>query len=875
MGLLRRIFSLSKRSALDREIDAELQAHIAMRTDDNIAAGMTPEEASRDARIRFGNQSAMKERITAADTALVFSSFWADCKCALRQFVKNPGFACTAIVVLALGIGSSVAIFAFVDAALITPLPYDHPTQLVALFESNPFGPRYHLSYPDYLDWKKFNNVFSSLDVYDGTEVQSSGPSGTERIDGAAVSATFFRTLGVTPILGRDFQQTEDSPSAPATVLLSYAAWQKRFAGNLNILGQKISLDGAPHTIIGVLPREFHFVPTGSAEFWTTLRVSGPQDRGSHGLSAIARLKDGVQLQTAASNMSSIATQLAQQYPDADGGRGATVVPLREVIIGNLRPVLLVLLSGVALLLLIACVNVSSLLLVRSESRRREIALRGALGASTIRLICQLVTEALLLVAIADGLGLVTALAIIQMMMRLIPSNMLDNMPYLLGLGFNSHVVLFAIALSIAASFLISIIPILRLPVGDTRYGQTQGDRGSTGSVWRRFGSNLVILELATTMVLLVGACLLGKSFYRLLHTDLGMQPDNVASLRVISPHPNTATDAQVVTLEREIVSRVSRLPGVVSVGISHSIPIGPRGGITTFSVVGRPTPAQQSPVAAMREVSSGYFTTLRTRLLRGRYFTSGEDAQKPPVMIINATMARQTFPGEDPLGKHIIYDDSKPPVTIVGVVDDIKEGPLDESSAPLMYVPFEQQPDRVFFVLTRTSRAAQSVLPSISAVILNVDSEAMTSHGETMASRISDSYATYLHRASACLVAGFAALALMLSIVGLYGVTAYSVSQRTREIGVRMALGAQRSGVYQLIMKEAGKLTVIGIAFGMLCSVAAAVMMQSLLFGTAAWDAPTLAGVAFLLAICALSASYFPARRAASVNPVEALRAE
>ncbi len=368
MLLIRRIMNLFFRSNMEREIDAELKSHIEMRIESNLAEGMRPEEARRDARLRFGNPTAMKERVTGVDAALVLDSIWSDIRHALRQLTQNPGFSSAAIVVLALGICASVSILAFVDAVLIKPLPYKHPQQLVALFESTPLGSTFHLSYLDYLDWKRMNTVFSSVAAYDHDVFTLHPASGIVQVNGAVVSSGFFRTLGVAPILGRDFRIGEDSLSAPPVVLLSYAAWQRRYGGRRDAVGKTVALDGTSNMIVGVLPRGFDFAPVGPAEFWTPLRESTNADgRGEHGLLAIARLKDGVSPETAAADISSIAQQLAKQYPDADGGRGATVLPLTEVIVGNLRPILLLLLSGAALLLLIACVNVSSLLLVRSS----------------------------------------------------------------------------------------------------------------------------------------------------------------------------------------------------------------------------------------------------------------------------------------------------------------------------------------------------------------------------------------------------------------------------------------------------------------------------------------------------------------------------
>jgi predicted permease len=869
----RKIAILMRREKFNRELEEEMAFHRQETANELRADGMLSEDARHAANRQFGNDVRLRDE-SRETVAFWFESTMQDFHFALRQLYKNPGFAATAILVLTLGIAASVAIFGFVDAALIKPLPYKNPSQLVGIFETTPLGPRFHLSYLDYLDWKKFNKVFSSVEAYDYMDFLLGTPIGAQQVDGATVSDGFFRTLGVAPVLGRDFRTGEDLPSAPRTVLLSYAAWQNRYGGRADVLGQAVTLGGAPNTIIGVLPQGFHFAPVGPAEFWTTLHRSSGEDRGEHGLSGIARLKDGVSLQAASADMSSIATQLARQYPDSDGDRGATVLPLTEVIVGNFRPILLVLLSGAVLLLLIACVNVVSLLMVRSESRRREIAVRGALGASPARLVRQFITEGLLLIGAGSVLGIAGALLAIQLLIKLIPVSMISSMPYLQGLGLNGRVMVFACAIMLIEALLFSFVPILRLSLNDIRDGLTEGGRTFAGTMWRRFGANLVVIELATAMVLLVGAGLLGKSFYRLLHTDIGMQPDHLAAVRVLATGSDYAKNEQVVALARQVVERVASLPDVKSIAISHGLPVGGNGGNTTFQVIGRPD-TRTSNYVDNRQVGSDYFATLQARLLRGRFFTAAEDATKPRVTIINQAMAEKYFPGEDPIGKRIVYDVSDPQMEIVGVVDNVKEGSLDEDTHATMYVPFNQDPDRRFYVIVRTSKAEESLLPVLAAAIHQINPGPIISDEETMTGRIHNSPSTYLHRSSAWLVGGFAAMALLLSVVGLYGVVAYSVSQRTREIGVRMALGAQRSMVYQLILGEAGWLAAMGIVAGMVCAIGAATLMRRLLFGVRAWDVSTLIGVAVVLAISALLASYLPARRAASVNPVEALRAE
>jgi len=801
-----------------------------------------------------------------------------DLRYAMRQLRKNPGFAGTATGVLTLGIAAVVSIFAFVDAALIKPLPYVNPNRLVFVTESVPMIPVADLSYPDYVDWKKLNKVFSSMDVYNGTGYLLRTPAGTEPAPGIRVSDGLLRTLGVSPVLGRDFYTGEDLPAAPKTVILSFSAWQKRFGGRKEAVGETVSLSGTPYTIVGVLPQDFQFALDGNAEFWTTLH---PDDycslrRSCHGLLGIGRLKDGVSVEMALADMKAIAGQLELQYPKDNRGQGATVLPLSEFIVKDISPILLALLGGAGLLLVIACVNVSSLLLVRSESRRREIAVRGALGASRTRLIRQFMTEGLVLMAAGSLLGLAAASGAMQILMRLISKDMMSSMPYLADLGLSSHVLVFAATISVLAAGLFSLAPILRLPLTKVREGLTEGGRSYAGTLWRRFGANLVVVELAIAVVLLVGAGLLGKSFYRLLHVEIGFEPDHLATVQVALSDVSYPKDEQIVAVQKQIISRVSSLPGVQSAGISSVLPVSFNGNTTWIRFVGRPYNGEHNEVN-QRDVSSAFFSTIRAKLLRGRYFTEADDVSKPLVVIINQTLAKKYFPGEDPVGKKIGDTELTPKsiTEIVGVVEDVKDGSLDSEIWPAVYYPFNQNNDTYFSLVARTSQAEASLLPTLIATIHQIDPGIGAMNEATMTGRINESPTAYLHRSSAWLVGGFAGMALLLGVVGLYGVIAYSVSQRTREIGVRIALGAQRRSVYELILKEAVWLVAAGVAAGLVCSIAAATLIRGLLFRVESWDATTLAAVSAVLVISALCASYIPARRAAEVDPMVALRYE
>jgi macrolide transport system ATP-binding/permease protein len=872
---LMRLWGQFHRNASDQEFAEEMETHLQMQIDDNLRSGMDLEQARREALLKSGGMETTMQAHRDGTSLPLVETLHQDLRYTIRKLRKNPGFTATAIMVLTLGVGATVAIFSFADAALIRPLPYREPSHLVVIFGSIPLGQRFHLSFPDYYDLKKLNKVFSSFDVYDSNGFMLNTPDGTQLAPGGRVSAGFFRTLGVTPILGRDFSPGEDTPSAPRTVILSYAAWRDRYGKRADILGQTVMLDGNPNTIVGVLPRDFHFAPAAPADFWTAEHDESPC-RGCHWLFGLARLKDGVSIQMAAANITSIAQQLEAQYPDSNRAQGEAVVALPDVIVGDIRPILFVFLGGAGLLLVIAIVNVASLLLVRTQSRKREIAVRGALGATRTRLLRQFVTEGLVLSASASVIGLTAADGAMHLLTRLIPADTLAGMPYLQGLGLSPHVLAFTLAISLFSAVIFSLTPVLSMSREEMRAGLTEGSRGASGTVWHRFGANLVVIELATAVVLLVGAGLLGKSFYRLLQVDPGLQPNNLATLPLSMSREKYAKDPQVVALEHQILDRVSALPGVTSAAITNKLPVGDGDFTTSFRVVGRSYHGEHNEVA-YRLVSTDYFKTLQARLLEGRYFTAAEDASKPRVTLINQALARRYFPGERPVGMFINYDGAAPDqaMQVVGVIDDIREGPLDTDARAAFYVPFDQHPISFFSIVARTTVDPQSMLPLLTATVHQIDPGIAAFGGASMDQRIHDSPPAYLHRASAWLVGSFAVLALLLSVVGLYGVIAYSVSQRTREIGVRMALGAQRSTVYQLILKQAARLIAVGIVAGLAGSIAAATLMRNLLFGTEAWDAFTLITVALVLGSAALLASYLPARRAASVNPLAALRAE
>lgn len=872
-----RLLGLLRSSQREREMLDEFESHIAMHIADNLRAGMTAEEARRQAFLRLGGLEPLKEAYRERQTAPYLEHLILDLRFTLRQLRKSPGFSAAAVLVLALAICASIAVFAFVDAALIEPLPYTNPTRLVAVTESTPQFLRGNLSYLDYRDWKAGNKVFESLDVSAGGGFLFKTAAGVEPAHGARVSAGFFRTLGVHPLLGRDFTPEDEAASGSHAVVMTYPAWKHRFGGRTNVLGERLNLSGETYTVIGVLPASFQFAPRGEAEFWTTIDPKNPcaVRRSCHNLDGIARLKGGVSVQEAQAEMTIISKRLELQYPDSNREQGASVISLAEAIAGSLRPILMLLMGGAALLMGIACINVASLVLARSESRRREMALRSALGASITRLVAQFATEGAVLVIASTIAGLVLARWAVAGMEMLIPADMVAYLPFLSHLALNIRVLAYAVVLSLLAMVFFSVIPILHLMASKMRDGLAEGSRGSAGQGWRRLGSRLVVTELAIAMVLLVGAGLCAKSLQRLFEVELGFQPDHLATIEVAAPE-GKSNAAQGIALVRDIVRQLSSIPGVRSVAATTDLPVTFNGNTDWIRIVGKPYDGKHIEVNE-RDVSSEYFRTLRASLVRGRYFRETDDQSHPNVVIINETFARKYFPGEDPIGQQI--GDTKLTATsiktIVGVIRDIRDGALDSEIWPAEYHPFNQDPSDYVSVIARTWQQPEGMLSALQPAIRQIHPEVGMREETTMEALMSNSMTAYLHRASAWLVGAFAAMAFLLGVIGLYAVIAYSVSQRTREIGVRIALGAEVMAVYRLVLREAGWLVAIGLSMGTVSSIVAATLGRKMLFGVSSWDPETLLAVAALLGGSALAASFVPARRAAKVNPIEALRAE
>ena len=888
-----RLRSLFCRDRLERELNDELTFHLDELARQEIERGRSAEAAASEARRLFGGVAQWQEQCRDMRRVGFVEHRLQDLRFAMRQLARYRGFASAAIVVPALGIAASVAIFGFVDAALIRPMPYTEPSRLVTVFGTRPdivaARNRGSVSYLDLLDWQTRSRAFSSLAAYDvraGFLLETA--TDTEFVPGVRVTSGFFRTLGVTPVLGRAFEANEEGSAASPTVVISYATWQKRFGGTPAVLGQTVTLqspwlgNAEPHVVIGVLPPGFHFPMTQQAEFWATIRRPQPcwGNRSCRSLESIARLADGTTAQGAAAEMTGMLEQLQREYPDQHRSTEvAKLVSLREVMLGDVGRVLVLLLAGSLLLLIIASANVTSLVLARTDSRAAEIALRHALGATSRRLALQFFTEAMVLAVTAGALGLLLAFLGMSFLSGLLTADMVSRMPYLQEIGLTPRLALFAASVTALVGSVFGLTPLTRISTSETPAG-LRDDRRTVGTTWRRLGAHLVVAQLAVAIVLLVGAGLLGRSLYRLMHVDIGFNAQQLAGLFVnprsmpISPSDPTAgasTD-QPGAVARRIAERVRRLPGVQSVGYADLLPLGVGlAPASTFWVPGRAPELQRPEDWPVRRISADYLATLQATLLRGRYFSEQEVVLARPVMIINESAARRYFPGEEAIGRSIaLGGPDSPGREIVGVIADLKDGPPETPSQPSAYVPFNQP---VFTLVVRMTQSAPTFVPMVRAAIHEIRPGALIGELETFAERANRLPSTSLNRSTAWLTGAFAAVACVLSVVGLYGVVAYSVGQRTREIGLRVALGASHRLVYRLVMGEALRLAGLGTTVGIIGAVMAARLMRRLLFEVSSSDPLILLGSGLVLVLAALLASYFPARRAASIDPITVLR--
>ncbi len=806
-------------------------------------------------------------------------SFLKDLKYSLRTLGKKPGFAFVVILTLALGIGANTAIFTVVNAALLRPLPYREPDRLVHLFESTPqknYSQR-EASYPDFQDWRQ-NEVFEGMAAYrGGGGFMLNWRDASERIDAGIVSANFFSVLGVAPQLGRAFQDEEEKTGAAGVVLLSHGFWQRRFAGDPKIVGQTLTLSNAAYTVVGVLPANFQFAPRGSADVWVPLQVTGAMAtrRFMHWVQVIARLKPGVTQAQAQAGMQPIAQRIAQEHNESHAGTSIVTVPLHQQFIGNIKPLLLSLLVAVGFVLLIACSNVANLLLVRAAARQKEVAIRAALGASAGRLIRQLLTESLLLAFAGGAVGLLLAQWGVDALISAIPADLLNRMPYLRGLTIDGGVMLFTLALSLVVSVLFGLAPALQMAKPDLQEALKDGGKTSAASSRQGLRNALVITEVALALVLLVGAGLMMRSLLRLTNVDPGYNPQNLLTFSLNLPSQKYDASEKLYAAHRQLISRLSASPGVKGAATVSTLPL--IGGNTTrFYPASQPKPAPGGETEAnWRQVSTNYFDVMEVKLIAGRSFNETDTPKSQPVVIINQSLARQVLPGEEAVGQSLIFGAGTTPALIVGVVGDEKINGLDSRTTAVVYEPYLQDssPGLNMSVIARTTADPMSLSNAIRGECLAMEPGASIYLIRTMEQIAATSPATFMRRYPALLIGVFAALALLLAAIGIYGVISYSVSQQTHEIGVRLALGARSGNILGLVLKKGMSLALAGVGAGLAVAFALTRLMESLLFGVSATDPLTFIGIALLLALVALAACYVPARRATKVDPMIALR--
>jgi len=820
-------------------------------------------------------------------------TFWQDLRYGVRMLLKRPGFTVVAVITLALGIGANTAIFSVVNAVLLRPLPYDEAGRLVFLTERHPQFAEMSVSYPDFTDWRARNHVFESIGVYNFGDYNLTGSGSPEQLRGGRASADLFTALRVRAALGRLFTNEEDKPGAPAVVVLSHELWQRRFGGNPNILNQSLTLNERPYTVIGVMPPTFRFARR--TQMWVPVGQLSDQpswqERGNHpGLRGVARLGAGVRLEQARVELDAIAAQLEQQYPDSNKHVRVRIIPLLENYVHDVRRALWVLLGAVGLVLLIACANVANLLLARAATRQREMAVRVALGASRWRVARQLLTESLLLAVVGGALGLLLA----EWGVDLILAFGRDSIPRANEISLDGRVLAFTVAVSVLTGIIFGLAPALQSSRADVQEALKETSRSTTGGR-HRLRQGLVVAEVALTLVLLVGAGLLIRSFYRLQQVNPGFVDEHVLSFSVSLPEQKYPDEHQWLNFYQQVIEKLRALPDVKGVSLASRVPMGGNDWQSGFRVVGQPPPPPgQGPSMEVSIVSPDYFRTLGIPLLRGRYFTEQDNQSNLSeeklrglnqrqrlraglkTMIVDEEFARRHWPNEDPVGKRILWGQGPddPPLTIVGVVGRVKLYKPNEPAGFVQgYFPFFEMPDNGMSFVVKTALEPEQIIAAARQQVQAVDADRPIYDLKTLTQLRAESIAP--QRFNLLLLGLFAAVALVLAVVGIYGVMSYAVTQRTHEIGLRMALGAQTHDVLKLVVGQAMKLALVGVALGLMGAVALTRLMTNLLFGVSATDPATFAAIAVLLTLVALLACYLPARKATKVDPMVALRYE
>ena len=866
-----------RRTRVEREMEEELRSHLQIRADDLERRGYARAEAERRARLEFGGYEGYKEECREALGSRLLAELAADVRYGLRQLRRSPGFAAVAVLTLALGIGANTAIFSVVNGVLLRPLPYRAPDQLVNIWSTllTSRGGQMPASYPDFLDWRAQNHVFESIAAHNYATFTLAGPKEPVHVEGRVVSAALFSVLGVKPTLGRGFLPEEDQPGHHV-VVLSHDLWQGRFNADPTVLGRNIRLDTTSVTVVGVMPPGFQFpIQATPVEVWVAQGIlpQAPDGRGSHSIEVIARLRPQTTLGQAQAEMATIAARLAKQYPDSNRNLGVKLAPAYDQLVRGVRPAVLVLSGAVLMVLLIACANVANLLLARGTNRSREMAIRAAIGAGRRRIMRQLLTESLLLALLGGALGTLLALGAIRLTTRLGPR----DIPRLSEISLDSHVLLFSLALSLVTGLIFGLAPALGAARVHLIQSLKTGGASSRGGS-RRHGlrSALIVSEVALTLLLLVGAGLMVKSLFRLTRIDPGFKPNGVLTFAVDLSDAEY-NDAQAATRFGELLERIRQTPSIRTAAADTSLPLS---GIDQmgvgFQIEGQEGP-DWSSAAALSIVTTDFFRTLDIPLLKGREFTALDNLKAPPVVIVSQSLARKYFPGQDALRKQIKtginLGNEAPLRQIIAVVGDVRRDRLAAEPSPALYLPESQLPFSTMRFVVRSTASLEATAEAMRVAVRSVDKDLPVYDMKTL-----DQYlglAVAEPRFDTLLLGLFATLAALLSAVGLYGVISYLVGQRRHEFGVRMALGAVRTDLIAMVLREGLSLVLIGIGIGLLAALALTRFLSSQLYGIKSTDPLTFFAVAAMFAGIASVANYIPARRATKVHPMTALREE
>jgi putative ABC transport system permease protein len=868
--------NLFHKDRVEQESTEEIQAYLDMLTEAKIRQGLTPREARRNALIELGGVEQVQERVREIRMGQFIETAWRDVRLGVRSLVHSPIFTVVTVLSLALGIGANTAIFSVVNGLLLRPLPYPEAEQIVDVWHTPPQQAfpgldRFSVSPANYIDWKAQSSTFEQMAVYTYTGLSLSTSNDPLPLVGAAVSSDFFSVLRTNPMQGRSFTPDEERVGSDQVVVISHGLWQRAFGANPNIMGQTLTLNSRGFTVVGIMPAGFEF--PREADLWVPLAWDDKerQIRSIHDYLVVARLKQNVSLDQAQAEMSTISSRLEQQYPEENSGWGARVIPLREDLVGNIRLALLVLFSAVGFVLLIACANVANLMLARGANRRKEMAVRVALGAGRARLVRQLLTESVLLAVTGGLLGLLLAVWGSKMLVKL------GSLPNAGEIGIDTWALGFTLLVSFAAGIIIGIVPALQFTRTNISETLKQGAGRTGGSpIKQHTRKALVISEVALSLVLLIGAGLMIRSFWKLQNVNPGFDTSNALTMSVVLTPSRYSEPHQMLAFFDRALEQIRAVPGVVSVGTTTTIPLAGGGSTQPFTVEGRPagTIAEQ-PMAQTRYISPDYFRAIGIPLRQGRFFSDYDRDKSVPVVIISEAMARRFWPGENPIGKRLTpsFHSEQGAREIVGIVGDVKSSGLEVDSAAMMYLPFRQSPRPFLSFVVRTASNPESLIQPVSRAIYSIDKDQALTDVQTLDQVLVASLSG--RRFNMTLLLTFAGVALLLAAVGVYGVMNYTVTLRRRELGIRMALGAKATDVLRLVLRQGLTLTLIGVGAGLISAYALTRLMATLLYGVTATDYLTFITVPAVLIAVGLLASYVPARRATKVNPTIALRTE